>query len=67
VDAESDFRALLALEPNRAVHAYNLGLVLERTGRAGEARALWEKALAGVAPSDPLRAQIERKLASHPP
>ncbi|MBI1950099.1 MAG: tetratricopeptide repeat protein [Acidobacteria bacterium] len=45
VVAETLFRAALQRAPGNAILHYDLGLVLERTGRGGEARAEFEAAL----------------------
>jgi cytochrome c-type biogenesis protein CcmH/NrfG len=45
-EAEKAFREAWRLDDRNHRHAYNLGLILLRQGRAGEARVYFEKTLA---------------------
>ncbi|MBI3096651.1 MAG: tetratricopeptide repeat protein [Planctomycetes bacterium] len=58
VEAESKFRASVARKPDFVLGWRNLGRVLDRVGRRGEARAAWERVLE-LAPGD---GEAEREL-----
>jgi Flp pilus assembly protein TadD len=57
-EAERAFREAARLDETSARYAYNLGLILERQGRAAEARPWYEKAAA----LDPRFAAAREKL-----
>jgi Flp pilus assembly protein TadD len=57
-EAERAFRQATRLDEKNAHYAYNLGLILERQGRAAEARPWYEKALALDGSFAPARAKL---------
>jgi Flp pilus assembly protein TadD len=58
-DAERHYRAALALRPDDATAAFDLGVVLEDLGRLDEALAAYQQSLA----SDPASADAHYNLA----
>lgn len=58
-EAEGSFRRAHDLDPDHHLYAYNLGLVLLRLGRGGEARPYFERALELAPDFEPARRQLD--------
>lgn len=65
-DAEAAFRQALKHDSDQLGARYFLGEAAMRRGDAVEARALWTPLVAALAPSDPRRADLERRMAALP-
>ncbi len=65
-DTPADFvatmRTVLKLDPANVHALYYVGLAEERAGHPGQARALWNKALAVTSADDPLAIAIRNRL-----
>lgn len=59
-------RKINELDPSNASALYYLGVQEQDNGRQQEALAMWKKALAKMAPNDPLAADIRDRLAMPP-
>ena len=56
-------RKILTLEPANAAALYNVGIAEQKEGHAQVARQMWTKALAGLAPDDPMAVAARDRLA----
>lgn len=65
-DTPADFiatmRTVLKLDPANVQALYFVGLAEQKAGHSGQARTLWNKALAVAAPDDPLAISIHNRL-----
>lgn len=61
-DVIATMHKVLARDPNNADALYAVGLAEAKDGHADKAHALWTRALAHVAPDDPIKADIQAKL-----
>jgi len=65
-DTPADFiatmRKVLKLNPSNVRALYYVGIAEQKSGHAEQARAMWTKALAAVAPDDPLAVSIHNRL-----
>ncbi len=69
-ETPTDFLAtmqkVLKLDPSNSTALYFIGVEEQENGRQEQARAMWNKALAKIAPNDPLLGDIRDRLALLP-
>jgi len=62
-EAQAAFEAALKQDPANAKASFYLAMGLAQEGRAGEAKAAWQKMLAALPPDSPWRGAVEQALA----
>ena len=67
LDAEAAFREALKLDPGQLGALYFLGDAALKRGEFGAVRAFWTPLMEALAPSDPRRIDLERRLAAASP
>lgn len=65
-DAEAAFREALKYDPGQLGARYYLGEAALKRGDMAEVRALWTPLVAALAPNDPRRADLQRRMATTP-
>jgi cytochrome c-type biogenesis protein CcmH len=65
-DFLATMKDVLAIDASNPTALYYLGVAATKQGNNAEARRLWEKLLAGLAPDTPERAEITQRLAALP-
>jgi cytochrome c-type biogenesis protein CcmH len=59
---QATMRRVLALDPSNPQALYYVGLAENKAGHTNQAQGMWRKALAGLAPDDPLATQLHAAL-----